>query len=584
MFRNQRIQEKRFCIFVLLMLICILGIGLPKQYAVRFLPDEFGYWSYAAKVLGYDWSHLVSLEGYYSFGYSLILLPIMFFFRDAVMAYRIAIIVNAILLVVCGAGLYYIGLFLMEDEQGNIDDPKKTELIFCTALSLFYPSYLFYMQVTMTEITLMTSFIMVCVMFISYIKKQKIRSLVGLVGFALWMYSIHMRSIGVLIALIIALGIFALKDPKKRKLFFVLVAVFALGLLLLTILKNFSKEVLWSSASEKMLRSNDYYGRWKTIVKIVTESEHRKAFCIGAIGKLLYLIGSTGGLFLWGIYYFVKKIWEEWKLSDKKTVIRVFLLLSALAAFGITAIAMRGGRIDLYFYGRYTEYILAPIILAGFWGLRELKKPWRKVAVIEGITIAVTVAFYYFIMGLETSEIASIHIPGITAYTGSLGPKDWRFYVYMGMGFCMNILVVSFVTLWKHEQRESLGGKRALCVLVLAGEMYLSVFAMQEKSYWGQTLVYEELELADYLEERQSQGSRIIYLNQGGGPWIDTIQFLKRDMKIQIYYPNQIDNLQASDVVLTLSNDKTPKKVKELYGNAKYVGAFYVYDIEEGIE
>lgn len=584
MFRNQRIPEKRFLIFVLLMLICILGIGLPKQYAVRFLPDEFGYWSYAAKALGYDWSHLVSLKGYYSFGYSLILLPIMFFFQDAVLAYRMAIVVNAILLAASGVGLYMIGRFLLEDKEGNLDAQRKSELIFCTALSIFYPGYLFYMQVTMTETALMTSFIMVCVMFISYIKKQKVRSLIGLIGFAFWMYSIHMRSIGILIALVIALGIYALRYPKKRKVFLILVVTFVLGLFLLTSLKSFSKEVLWSSASEKMLRSNDYYGRWKTIVKIVTESEHRKAFCIGVVGKLLYLTGSTGGLFLWGMYYFVKKIREEWKASNKKTVIQVFLLLSALAAFGITAIAMRDGRIDLYFYGRYTEYILAPIILAGFWGLRELKKPWRKVAVIVGLTIAVTGAFYYFIIGLETSEIASIHIPGITAYTGGLGPKDWRFYAYMGMGFCVNILVISFVTLWKGEHANFLVLKRVLCMLVLAGEMYLSVFAMHEKSYWGQTLVHEELELANYLEERQSHGSRIIYLNQGGGPWIDTIQFLKRDMKIQIYYPDQIDNLQASDVVLTLSNDKTPKEVKELYGNARYVGAFYVYGIKEGTE
>ena len=130
MFRNQRIPEKRFLIFVLLMLICILGIGLPKQYAVRFLPDEFGYWSYAAKALGYDWSHLVSLKGYYSFGYSLILLPIMFFFQDAVLAYRMAIVVNAILLAASGVGLYMIGRFLLEDEEGNLDAQRKSELIY----------------------------------------------------------------------------------------------------------------------------------------------------------------------------------------------------------------------------------------------------------------------------------------------------------------------------------------------------------------------------------------------------------------------------------------------------------------------
>lgn len=584
MSRNQRIPEKRFLIFVLLMLICVLGIGLPKQYAVRFLPDEFGYWSYAAKVLGYDWSNLVSLGMYYSFGYSLILLPIMYLFENAVFAYRAAIVVNAMLLVISGIGLYYIGNFLLEDEAGQVDFPKKSDTIFYASITAFYPGYLFYMQVTMAEIVLMTSFIMICVMFISYIKKTSIGRLIGIILFALWMYSIHMRSVGVLIALVIAIGTFSLtkKNAKTRRHFVMLILCLLFGLLILTELKNISKEILWATASEKNLKSNDYYGRWDTIVSVFTSWEQLKNFLIGVVGKLFYLIGATGGLFIWGMYYLIKKIKEEWHREEQKNPIRIFLVLTTLAAFGITAISMRSGRIDLLFYGRYMEYILAPIMLMGFWGLRKLEEPKKKISIVIAVIFLITFFFYFHITSLGRADIASVHIPGIAAYIGSLDSRDWKFYVYMGGGFCLNIIAISFVTLWKNENTDLLAFRRGLCLLVLAGEIFLANAVAHEKSYWGQTQVYEELALVDYLEEKQQRGSRIIYLNQGGAPWIDTIQFLKRDMKIDVYYPHQVGELRDSDIVLTLYNGETPERVKNLYGNANYIGKFYVY-AKEGV-
>ena len=41
-------------------------------------PDEFGYWSVAAAILGYDWSSITGLGPYYSYGYSVLLTPILF--------------------------------------------------------------------------------------------------------------------------------------------------------------------------------------------------------------------------------------------------------------------------------------------------------------------------------------------------------------------------------------------------------------------------------------------------------------------------------------------------------------------------
>ena len=59
-----------------------------------YYPDEFGYWASAANWIGYDWSGLTALNSYYSFGYSLLLVPVLKICSGAVMAYRTAVALN----------------------------------------------------------------------------------------------------------------------------------------------------------------------------------------------------------------------------------------------------------------------------------------------------------------------------------------------------------------------------------------------------------------------------------------------------------------------------------------------------------
>ena len=73
-------------LLIMLIMILVLGYGLGRIYGFVLFPDEFGYWAHAAGILGYDWSSITSLGSYYSFGYSVILIPIMALFNNAVIA------------------------------------------------------------------------------------------------------------------------------------------------------------------------------------------------------------------------------------------------------------------------------------------------------------------------------------------------------------------------------------------------------------------------------------------------------------------------------------------------------------------
>ena len=71
--------------------------GIQGIFGFSLFPDEFGYWASAAGFLGYDFSEVCSISSFYSFGYSLILIPILKLFSDSIIAYRAAVVVNLLL-------------------------------------------------------------------------------------------------------------------------------------------------------------------------------------------------------------------------------------------------------------------------------------------------------------------------------------------------------------------------------------------------------------------------------------------------------------------------------------------------------
>ena len=126
-----------YAIAFLLILCCFFGYSIGKIYGFTILPDEFGYWSYAAAAAGYDWSGIVSLNSYYSYGYSAILLPVFMLFQDGLIAYRAAVAVNFVMLAGIGLMLQYLAGKIFSGE-----DRKFLSVI--AAVSALYPPLLLY--------------------------------------------------------------------------------------------------------------------------------------------------------------------------------------------------------------------------------------------------------------------------------------------------------------------------------------------------------------------------------------------------------------------------------------------------------
>ena len=91
-------ENKAYTVLFALIIFAIFQYAIERIYVFFLYPDEFGYWSSAATILGWDWQEVASLGSYYSFGYSIWLLPILKFITGAPGTYRGAILINLLLM------------------------------------------------------------------------------------------------------------------------------------------------------------------------------------------------------------------------------------------------------------------------------------------------------------------------------------------------------------------------------------------------------------------------------------------------------------------------------------------------------
>ena len=124
----------RYWLLFILLIFSTFQFHIYKICGFSIYPDEFGYWASAAQTLGYDWSATAALGSYYSFGYGMILTPILWLFRNGRLAYQAAVAVN--MLLQCGsAGLLW-GIFKRLHQSDYLNE-KKMQSVLAVGIAVF---------------------------------------------------------------------------------------------------------------------------------------------------------------------------------------------------------------------------------------------------------------------------------------------------------------------------------------------------------------------------------------------------------------------------------------------------------------
>ncbi|MDE6664041.1 MAG: hypothetical protein K2K46_11980 [Lachnospiraceae bacterium] len=399
---------------VLIFIVCLWDVGSLER--IRVVDDGFCYWGIAANISGYDWSDLISASAYYSYGYSLILVPLFWLNRlglSMALIYRIAIVLNACFL----SGCYLMALYMLRELFKDIPDWLKQ------IISLFVTLYIgntAQMGLAWPEVFLCFMFWCVIVFLYRVIKNPGYLNILGLAATSAELFAAHMRTIGVVIAVCLVIFSFFVSRRKEinKKYIFYTLALFVFFFSLVFIFKYYVTNYIYLgtavNSSNNIQANVNRVGRLMSLRGILdlAVSAIGKFYYISAATFILALIGALTVLFC--IAASLKKRGktskgEKWQLKEW---MMVFALLSFLAEIGIESIfnckpffrTMEAVvRDDALAFGRYADFVQGPMIILGIWAVCRIKEHYKEI--ILGILISIgsslIIQFFYDILAFR---------------------------------------------------------------------------------------------------------------------------------------------------------------------------------------
>ncbi len=410
--KNEYVILGLFCIAVFVLHVYTVG----KFYTFTIWDDEFCYWSSASFLAGMDWSSAMSTAAYYSYGSSLLLLPLMWLFSNSITLYRAALILNGVMLTCIVPLAYSIG----KHHYPNVNRILLIIISFCVSM---LPAYYIQSSMTMAESALYLVFWLVVWLFNRMDKHSGYWIFIVLGVLLPYTYMIHQRSIGIVVAAFIALIYMGWKKHVAWKQ----IAAFALVCIVMFAIHSWIKpkiqSELWLNSGQ--VKGNDYATQLIKIGNLITFEGFIK-FLQVCCGQLFYIGATTlsmafigfGNIFQRGYFALFRK--NDENQSDKQRAqsgLWLFVILAVLATFAISCVFMYFSptKADHVIYGRYNEVFVGPLLLFGLLGIMQKKRKlmW-KMAICSILLITTGMIAKYTIEQWGLTEYNLFCIPGFT--------------------------------------------------------------------------------------------------------------------------------------------------------------------------
>lgn len=567
-------------LFAIAILFAFWAFGIGSTYGFSIFPDEFAYWSYAARLAGYDWSDVTALAPYYSYGYSFILIPIFVFCKDAVTAYRIAVSINFLFL--------FLAMVALAGTMKRMMPDKKMPIVLFSALTVLLPCNLFYTQMTLTEVFLVALYIAAGSVLYRYLENNRLSTLLLLMLILIYLYTVHMRTVGVLLAamIVVTIHIF-LRGDKRWHVLAALGAALAL-FAAADFLKQQAFVYVYGGINQELVAANDYSGQMEKI-RSVLSLEGFYDLLISLAGKVLYLGLATWGLFYWGIYGMVRQAFALLRNIKKHVSAKpqqffaVFVLLTVAAQIVIgTIYLLTLGEIGDYTYGRYSEMVI-PFVMV--WGFAVLWKErarfvWAAtggLALLQGLTTFLVVR-QIIVTGADNFQ--GYFLVGISYLYNEADFQVDSFYAAAYL-FCelLTVLVTAMALFCRsRKKRQYLLTAFAVVELVLAMRadiIYLEPF---------KKAAFRDSRMVDKMQTMQEEGRRIIYMDQVFPPYVGILQFMGRDLDIQVMEHREAvadyeGDITDEDILIFAFDDAFLEEWEDKYAQKDVYGHFaLLYD------
>ncbi|MCM1386872.1 MAG: hypothetical protein NC231_06070 [Bacillus sp. (in: Bacteria)] len=542
---NIKFAEKMYFLLFAALIFSIFCRGIYRIYGFHIYPDEFGYWVSAAAWNGYDWSAVMATSSlYYSFSYSLILTPILRFSADSVQAYRIAVTVNMILQCI-GIGLIhgiltriYIKLQGIEDAEENLKgDVKKNadkdeqagKLTAAVGVAVLYPVWTFYMQTTLAEALLCFLYLFICWLLLRFLEKPGIIKMTMLSVLLAYLYFVHMRTVGVVIAAVMTLVFCGWKRPEYRKSIAVGLLVFCAAMAAGFYLQSVIKDTAYVLADAEAMAKNNYAGHFGQLKEIFTLTGILKLLQ-SCEGKLYYLGMASFGLFYPAAAASIKR-------AVRGDCFFIFLTLSMAGQFLITAIATSGAKqLDFMIYGRYNEYLIPIFIGIGMLIMLESECPFRIFLKNAGISTLLWIPTLWQAIHSGSDKMTGTHAAGLNylsneRYGYEVLPEFGKAY---GFGILLMLILTGCIIIGRKWKKDIF-----IIGTLLFMEVLLALRLSQKYIYYSNDLACYNLRIYEYIKDYErkndTEDMSVYYLHNGRkSAYIGLFQFALKERPIVV--------------------------------------------------
>lgn len=544
---------------------CIVLFLIAYRYIAwmnipHVVPDEFGYWTAASYINGYDWSDVASFNTYYSIGYGFILAIVQRLF-DGVLMYRMALIFNSIYL-----GLIYLLLINICSMLWGYKDINY----FISLACCFYTAFMSNSLSTQPEVFLTLLFTLSVKLYIELCRRTTSFRVVLYSINIFFMYCIHMRTLGILLAGLLSILLLLL---QKKRQFIIPLAVFgviAVLMLMMSIaLKNGLIENVYAGSTT--ISGNDYSGQIRKIKGLFSLEEIKRLILV-LNGQLWQLGTASVLLFFYSLFEVMENLYRGWKEKFRDTNVNpyVYMFFSFLFTWGISAVFMyKGERYDCLVYGRYIEILMPVFLLAGcmhFLSKANLKKILCVIFVYFGMGMLVNYAYSIY----EYNSIVWANISGLFRYIWTENGVDKS---YVEKGTLIVILVTVIMAFLLCSQQRKWGAVITLIVLPALWNYHMEgIWAEMWKPYQDSTT---QEEIAAALDEYNINDELVYFVYEEDDIQYKKtrcfpLQMLMKEKKLYVIEDDDLSDIDAdSYFVVVNKNSSAEKSVKEAYEKIK---------------
>ena len=389
------VRHKRFRIITLflgaLVIFCVHLVYIDRVYGISIFGDENGYWHNAAFFAGFRWHTMIPHSPYYSWGYSLLIAPFLYFFNNFETAFRAALVLNCVI-VSCTFIMFY---RFLRVSFSNINFWISILVAFVFSM---HPAFAIHTKIGWTECLLIFLFTSSVLWMSTAKKNDKIWFFILGAFICIYALSVHNRMIGVVISMIMCVQLLAITKSIILKQYITYMVSLVVFYIMFLQVNGIVQANVWYAISDDNIGTFDgvlsAFFRYIPIIRMLNSSA-RQMFSVGSSTFILLFVGLV--TCLWFVFLKIKKIRKDGFLKAfaqerDSGVTQVYILLSTVSTVLISSWFMGYGNDAQALYSRYIDpVIFMPAVYgAGFVLTNEQPGVRRNVIIMSAVLYALT--------------------------------------------------------------------------------------------------------------------------------------------------------------------------------------------------